>query len=446
MKRLAFIFIALVVALSLLMIPSVAAGNQGQGEGKPLVVSKLGIAKVQGKDVIVDVLVVVPPGRNPNEAALEALLQQGARPFESAALGSEGGFTTIDLWWDQLPVKQNYNASNEPSNLYGQGIDALIYTHNTWGGVNSSYFNFDDVVSPTSRCPSLVRECRGRQYYDGNNDVAWMRLPGNILGVTWYGTSIMYGDEADMALNTRFPWTVDIGGYGYDVHTVFLHENGHVVGLGHSDDEDSIMFTPYQGVRRDLAADDEEGITYLYDAEITGTVSGIVVDDGTNPISGAHVELEGTSPLLFDTTNETGFYEITGVPDPVTYSITASASGFDSSTKRPLVDGDTTVGFTLTTAGGGGGGGQDPVVTECVPNFAFPMDRLTVNVSGENFQAGATVDFGQRVTVQKVLFIDAQNLDVKIKIHPKAAAGPRDVTVTNPDGQHDTLPGGFEVK
>ncbi|MFC1892860.1 matrixin family metalloprotease [Chloroflexota bacterium] len=434
MKRSVFILFALVIALSLVLVPSVAAGSQGESQKKPLVVSTMGLAKVQGKDVIVDVLVVVPPGQNANEAALEALRQQGARPFESAALGS-AGFTITGLFWENLPVFQNYNPSNEPIG----GVTALKNTHTTWNAVTTSDFNIGSGDLNITRYPSLVRESPGLQYYDYNNDVAWMRLPGNILGVTWYSTII---DEADMALNTRFPWSVDGTPGTYDIETVFLHENGHVVGLGHSDVAEAVMYTSYQEVRCSLASDDEEGATYLYDSEITGVVSGHVTD-GTNPINDALVELEDTtSPRLYAYTDVDGYYLINYVPDPVTYTITATANGFESSTKREPVDGDKVVDFILTAVGGVG---PAPVVDSCDPNSAYPNERLTVNVHGENFQDGATVDFGTKVSITGVTFINDNRLDVNIKVNPKATSGSRDVTVTNPDGQSGTKEACFYV-
>ena len=76
------------------------------------VVSKYGAARVQGREVIVHVWVVVPPGLDENEVALEALRGQGARPFQ----GDE--FSTTGLVWDgpadgvsgNDEVKQYYNS------------------------------------------------------------------------------------------------------------------------------------------------------------------------------------------------------------------------------------------------------------------------------------------------------------------------------------------------
>jgi len=345
---------------SILMVASISifvSAVQAESDGGSRVISVLGIAKVQGEDVIVDILVEVQHGQNAKEVARAALQAQNARPFESASLGS-AGFTVTGLVWDNLPVVQNYNpgsdnTKDEPASLGGNGQQALTSTHATWDGVATSFFdiNFGEI---TTRCPSLVDECKGLQFFDGNNDVAWLRLKGNILGVAWSGTSI---DEVDMALSTRFNWNdgcVDVTN-SFDAQTVFLHENGHTIGLGHSDDTGSVMQKFYHGADCDLGTDDEEGITYLYDSIITGSVSGTVID-GTTPIEGATVVLEDTS--LSATTATDGTYTISGVPDPVTYDVTASAEGFESQTiSRLTVDGAVAgVNLSLTSTGGGGDG------------------------------------------------------------------------------------------
>ena len=66
-------------------------------------------------------------------------------------------------------------------------------------------------------------------------------------------------------------------------------------------------------------------------------------------------------------------------------------------------------------------------------------------VFGSNFQAGATVDFGQQVRVKDVTFISGTELEVQIRINKRAPIGLRDVTVTNPDLQSGTGPDCFTV-
>jgi hypothetical protein len=85
------------------------------------------------------------------------------------------------------------------------------------------------------------------------------------------------------------------------------------------------------------------------------------------------------------------------------------------------------------------------VVDLCSPDNGGPNDRITVVVIGTGFQDGATADFGTRVTVQGVTFINATQLDVRIKIHRQASPGPRNVTVTNPDSVSSTPVACFTV-
>ena len=163
-----------------------------------------------------------------------------------------------------------------------------------------------------------------------------------------------------MALSTRFNWNVDCSTNvtnTSDIETVFLHENGHVVGLGHSTDTGSVMLKNYHGFDCDLGDDDREGATFLYDNAITGSVSGTVTD-GTNPIVGATVVLEDTS--LSATTGNDGTYTISTVPDPVTYDVTASKDDVSFTVFREFVSGGITVDFILDIGDGGNGGGNCP--------------------------------------------------------------------------------------
>lgn len=226
------------------------------------VVSGLGIARVQGREAIVEVFVSVPAGHDAAEAVRAALGEQGARPIDSAA------FATTGLVWDQFGdgdggnnfVTQYYNAAGDRT--AGAGRLALTNTQATWTAVASSSFALQDGGN-TTRCPSLVRQCAGPQVFDGFNDVGWSDLgpcrATCTLGVTWFSTST---DEADMALNTRATWRTDGG--NFDVETVVLHENGHVAGLGHSSVQAAVMYAYYQSVHRSLHQDDIDGVSALY--------------------------------------------------------------------------------------------------------------------------------------------------------------------------------------
>ena len=76
------------------------------------------------------------------------------------------------------------------------------------------------------------------------------------------------------------------------------------------------------------------------------------------------------------------------------------------------------------------------MVIDCNPNSGAQNTRPLVIITGSNFQAGATVDFGQQVQVRDVVFnSETQQLEVEIRINKRAQIGSRHVTVTNPDLQ-----------
>jgi hypothetical protein len=257
-----FIASLLLVSLIAYSLPAFAQGPDST-QAKPEVIAVSGITPK--KDMIVHVLVLVQPESDKNTAAVEALNKHGARPF------TYDEFSTLSLYWDQFgdnisgndKVIQNYNPRDDPTN--GAGLTALQNSHATWNNVATSSFSFE-YGGDTKRCPSLVQECRGSQSFDGYNDVAWLNLSSSTtLGVTWTGTST---DEADMALNTDFNWNTD-GINDFDVETVFLHENGHALGLGHTFEIGSVMYPSYKKINRDLQPDDIAGVSFLYPATNT---------------------------------------------------------------------------------------------------------------------------------------------------------------------------------
>ena len=180
-----------------------------------------------------EVFVEVPEGQNARQAAEAALADQGvvAQPPPSA-----GGPGFTGLVWDALPVVQSYNPAGEP--VVAESL--LGATRAAWSSVPGSRFAIGSG-RPTSRCPSIVRECPGPQVR-GYDDVGWARLSGNILGVTWSTIGGVgrgrHGAEHAGAVERRLQ---NVAG-SFDVQTVLLHENGHVAGLGHASSTSSVMF------------------------------------------------------------------------------------------------------------------------------------------------------------------------------------------------------------
>jgi hypothetical protein len=235
---------------------TVAAAAPASAADRGRVIAVDGVAK-HDASVRVEVLVHVPAGASARAAGNRALEAQGAKrppsPPESAA------YTFNGLRWDRLPVVQNYNPAGQPTTA---ARTALTNTYGDWSNVSGSTYRITSGTT-TSRCPSLVQQCPGAQRFDGYNDVGWAQLGGGTLGVTWYSTSV---DEADMAISTRYAWSTgcrNVAG-AYDLETVYLHENGHVAGLGHSSDRNAVMYPSYQTARCTLSSDDRNGIAALY--------------------------------------------------------------------------------------------------------------------------------------------------------------------------------------
>ena len=254
--------------LSLALILALPASANAGGR----VASATGVKQVNGKTVVVDVVVAVPAGQSARQATDRALAEQGARrgkpPWAGGPGGGNGGgggdageqYFYTGLEWTPPQVRQNYNPAGQPFDAKA----ALTNTHSDWSNISGS--EYDITAGPdTGRCPSLVRECSGPQQTDGNNDVGWLPIGGNsTLGVTWSTTS---PNEADMALNTRFAWKntcSSSGGNAFDVETVFLHENGHVAGIDHANRRDSVMYPSYQSPRCTLFPYDQRSIANLY--------------------------------------------------------------------------------------------------------------------------------------------------------------------------------------
>jgi len=298
-KNLLAILAVLAVTVGLVMLGSGSA--QANGKGKVIAVT--GIATIDSEPVIVHVISVVKPGQSEHAAGIAALQSQGARAL------TKSEFSTLSNKWDQatpnsaVQVAMNYDGADEPNtadSIKGE-IEAAM---GTWNAVGSN-FSFDPVLgSDGLACPSLVKECKGKQFFDQQNDIAWVDLrESTTLAVTWSGTQ---SDEADMAFNTDHSWSTD-GTAPYDIQTVALHELGHVAGIGHSTEDGAIMLPTYQTIQHTLDDDDKAALLYLYDG-------GPAYDDGSGGGDPGGDPGSGTPDAIF--------LGLEGIVDGVDYSNT----------------------------------------------------------------------------------------------------------------------------
>lgn len=87
-----------------------------------------------------------------------------------------------------------------------------------------------------------------------------------------------------------------------------------------------------------------------------------------------------------------------------------------------------------------------PVVNTITPATGEQGATLTVTITGESFDTGATVEFsGTGITVQSVTRDSCTQVRATILIALTATTGARDVTVVNPDNSYGTKTGAFTV-
>lgn len=85
------------------------------------------------------------------------------------------------------------------------------------------------------------------------------------------------------------------------------------------------------------------------------------------------------------------------------------------------------------------------VISGVLPAAGDVGTSLAVAIFGENFGPGASCSFGPGIAVDSCTAVSASRIDAQLSIAADAAAGPRDVGVSLPDGRTAGLAGAFTV-
>jgi hypothetical protein len=125
----------------------------------------------------------------------------------------------------------------------------------TWASVSPLNFHF---VADNGAATGTSGAAQGDSRF-GDIRLSGYARSDSYVGYTYYPSSGTRGGDEFLATNVAF----HIGTY-LDLYSVFLHETGHALGLGHSDLSTAVMYPTIMSVYSGLSTDDIAGIQAIY--------------------------------------------------------------------------------------------------------------------------------------------------------------------------------------
>lgn len=168
-------------------------------------------------------------------------------------------FVTVGAKWNENALAFRF-LNSSPDLPEQRQRDIIRESFARWAAVSSLTFPEVGASQASNLSVAFHRGDHGDGYpFDegggpSGNTLAHAFFPPPSGG-TWAGS--LHFDEFET-------WKDQPGGQGIRLYNVSLHEIGHLLGLGHSQDSNAIMYAYYGEDRNDLRADDVAGIQSLY--------------------------------------------------------------------------------------------------------------------------------------------------------------------------------------
>lgn len=200
---------------------------------------------------------------------------------------SSTAYTPSASKWDprSLPISYVINSNSAPASLGAAGaISAVNAGFATWSAPACTTWRSNNAGSS-----NLTRARTG----DSEHSILWIQgaagsWPGELgaenstIGVTtpvWRNPG--YFIDADIQFNAvGFRWGNGSGGT-VDTQSIAVHEEGHFLGLDHTNIRGAVMFPSYSGGQvRNLNPDDQAGVCFLYPSGMAIPDSGMMMMGG----------------------------------------------------------------------------------------------------------------------------------------------------------------------
>ncbi len=184
---------------------------------------------------------------------------------------AENFATRYDQKWPKTELTWHHG-----SRFHHATVEAAL---KVWADASTLTFTYDPS-DPDLRFSLVPREHGDGHPFDGpGGRLAHAFLPDFYLD---------FGLEGQAHFDESEDWGVgDNHTARFDLLTVLIHEIGHLLGLGHSQEPGSVMYPFYYRMSRILAPDDVDGIQALYGAPPRELAQGdYVIYERTSPIMG----------------------------------------------------------------------------------------------------------------------------------------------------------------